>query len=95
MQGTLGSPNYNISFVGATLFIDVNSATTLISSPSLVITTTNNFPTLSTSSAAATSLPVVSGPGGAGIDVNQPRVRIGRSSDGRRIILESVANPQR
>ena len=93
-QGTLGSPNYNISFVGATLFIAVNSATTLISSPSLVIITTNNFPTLSPSTSAAAS-PLVPSTAGAGIDVNQPRVRVVRSSDGRRIILEPVANPPR
>jgi hypothetical protein len=93
-QGTLGSPNYNISFVGATLFIEVDSVATLISSPSLVITTTNNFPTLSASSAAAASL-LLPSTAGAGIDVNQPEVRVVRSSDGRRIILEPVANPAR
>jgi hypothetical protein len=94
-QGTLGSPNYNITFVGATLFIEVNSATTLISSPSLVVTTTNNnFPTLSASSAAAAP-PLSPSTAGGGVDVNQPRVRVVRSSDGTRIILESVANPPR
>jgi hypothetical protein len=93
-QGTLGSPNYNITFVGATLFIEVNSATTLISSPSLVVTTTNNFPILSASSAAAAP-PLIPSTAGGGVDVNQPRVRVVRSSDGRRIILEPVANPPR
>jgi MBG domain-containing protein len=94
-RGTLAaSSNYDMSFVGATLFIEVNSATTLISSPSLVITNTNNFPTLSSSGSFAAP-PLVPSTGGAGIDVKQPRVRVVRSSDGRRIILEAVANPPR
>jgi MBG domain (YGX type)/Repeats of unknown function (DUF5649) len=96
------SSNYAITYVDGTLTInpvpitpngEIRFVGQANPSPSLVVTTTNNFPTLSPSTSAAAS-PLIPGAADGGIDVNQPRVQVVRSIDGR-IILEAVANPPR
>jgi hypothetical protein len=87
-QGTLASLNYDLTFVGSTLFIEANPAGTI--APSSSISATNTVPASSVSTSYTTALPSVAGTGGLTVNTNQPPLKIVRSRSGKGIVLEPV-----
>ena len=92
-RGTLTSPNYAITFVDSTLFIEANPAGMV--APSTVTTTTNTLPTVSVYFPGSNAPPFAAGTGGSAVDINQPTLKIVMSKNGKNIILESVPRRRR
>jgi hypothetical protein len=78
-QGTLASLNYDLTFVGSTLFIETNPVGMI--SPSLVNNPANGtpvFPAYPTGSV----MPSIGATAASGVNTNQPALKIVTSSDG-------------
>jgi hypothetical protein len=78
-QGTLASLNYDLTFVGSTLFIEANPVGMI--SPSSVNNPANGtpvFPAYPTGSV----LPSIGATAASGVNTNQPALKIVTSSDG-------------
>jgi hypothetical protein len=91
-QGTLASLNYDLTFVGSTLFIDANPAGTI--APSSSISATNTVPASSVSTSYTTALPSTAATGGLAVNTSQLPLKIGKSRSGKGIVLEPIAPPR-
>jgi hypothetical protein len=96
-EGTLASLNYDLTFVGSTLFIEANPAGMIAPSSSIsatnAISTTSIAPVSTAYSAGA--LPSLATVDGLAVNTNQPPLKIVRSRKGKGIVLEPVAQPRR
>ncbi|MGA7487556.1 MAG: MBG domain-containing protein, partial [Xanthobacteraceae bacterium] len=88
-RGTLASPNYDLTFVGSTLFIEANPAGVI--APSSAISTANTLPASPVSTTYNAVLPSAA----LAINTGHPQLRIVRTRNGNGILLEPVAQPQR
>jgi MBG domain (YGX type) len=78
-RGTLSSLNYNLTFVGSTLFIEANPLG--MTSPSTLINPANSIPVFP-ASPPTNVLPSIEAIA-AGVDVGQPALKIVTSADGK------------
>ena len=92
-EGTLASLNYDVTFVGSTLFIEANAVGVIAPSSAINVTSATPAPPVSTAYSAA--LPSPSAAGGLAVNTNQPPLKIVRSRNRNSIVLEPVTQARR
>jgi hypothetical protein len=89
-QGTLASLNYDLTFIGSTLFIEANPAGMI--APSTLINPANGTPVFPAYTGGSV-LPKLGTSGAAGVNTNQPVLKIVTSANGQNISLVPAGPP--